>query len=78
MQAAEYTLGQNLKPTKNLNLNLNLTNTKVRVRVSFKFCPSCVLRWAKISLAHFSGRTRSYLVEDKMVAGDVGHARNYG
>ena len=30
--------------------------------VSVRFCLSGVLRWAKISLAHFSGRTRSYSV----------------
>ena len=33
-----------------------------RVRVRVRFCLSGVLRWAKISLARFSGRTRFYLV----------------
>ena len=29
-----------------------------------RFCLSVVLRWAKISLAHFSGRSRSALPKD--------------
>ena len=45
------------KPKTNLTLTLSLAFLRVRVSfmVSFKFCLSGVLRWAKISLAHFSG-----------------------
>ena len=35
---------------------------RVRVGVRVSFWLSGVLRWAKISLAHFSGRTSCYLV----------------
>ena len=35
--------------------------------VIFWFCLSGVLRWAKISLAHFSGRTHCYLVPSQLV-----------
>ena len=62
---AEYTLSQNLKlVTLTLNLVVVVVVVVFRFRVtfwdSFRFCLSGVLRWAKISLAHFSGRTRCY------------------
>ena len=62
----EYTLSQNLKLNlKNKKYNFSSSKFRVRVRfylVSFRFCLSGVLRWAIISLAHFVGRTRCYLV----------------
>ena len=48
---AEYTLSQNLK------LTLTLTFFKFR----FGVWVSVLLRWAKISLSRFSGRTRVFI-----------------
>ena len=58
---AEYTLCQNLRRTLTLTLTLNL-DFFFRVRVRVRFCLNGVLRWAKVSLAHFSGHTPCYLV----------------
>ena len=52
---AEYPLSQNLKLTLKLTLNLAFFRVGLVFLVSFKFCLSAVLRWVKISLAHFSG-----------------------
>ena len=57
-----------------LRLTLTPKKTKFRVRVRarfrffvcFRFCRSCVFRWAKISLAHFCGWTIVFLVVTKL------------
>ena len=63
---AEYT--SKTKPkTNQKNTKPNSKKTtfrgrgRVSIRVRFRFCLSGVLRWSKISLAHFSGRTLCYL-----------------
>ena len=45
-----------------MGLGLGACKVGTTRKMSLRFWRSGVLRWANISLAHFSGRTRSYLV----------------
>ena len=59
---AEYTTKTKPKTDPKLTLNL-VFKVRVRVcffRISFRICLSGVLRWANISLAHFSSHTLCY------------------